>query len=511
MKVALMFQDRDYELPRKLPPNADALIQDLELQTLFKAMTRGDRFLDEVLPQMFLTSLHDPDAIRYRQEILKDCLKNPVVVREIYNIALESIEYKRREWLGIFSSYPSGILSNAVRMLQVFIQLLRKLRAIADEHASKFDSPGFQAFFARIKTDLDEAFFADVQQHLKTLRFRDGVLVSARLGPGNEGASYVLREPINGRQPRLMQILSPKLRGHTFCINPRDEHGARFLGELRDRGINLVANAVAQSANHVDGFLKALQLELALYIGCLNLQERLSELGQPICIPEVAALTARRHCFTELYDVCLALTMGKSVVGNTADMDRKALVIVTGANQGGKSTFLRSIGLAQMMLQCGMFAPAETFAANLCAGVFTHYKREEDATMESGKLDEELGRMSKIVDSITPHALVLFNESFAATNEREGSEIAWQITRALVEGHIKVFFVTHLYQFAQSFQVPGRDDVGFLRAERQPDGRRTFRLVEGQPLETSFGEDLYRQVFEPTPSVEGQAVAQVER
>ncbi len=503
MKVALMFQDRDFELPRALPPNASDLVQDLELRTLLVAMTRGDRFLDEVLPPTLLTSLQDLETIRYRQDVLKDCLKNPGVVRDIYNIALESIEFKRREWLGIFSTYPSGILSNAVRMLQVFMQLLRKLRAIADEHAGKFDSSGFKAFFARIQEDLDEAFFDSVQEHLRTLRFRNGVLLSATLGPGNEGTNYVLREPTNGHQPWLMQVISPKLRGHTFCINPRDEHGARFLGELRDRGINLVANAVAQSANHVDGFLKALQLELAFYIGCLNLHERLSELGEPVCIPELAPPTARQHRFTELYDVCLALTMGKKVVGNTANMDQKALVIVTGANQGGKSTFLRSIGLAQLMLQCGMFVPAEAFAANTCVSLFTHYKREEDATMESGKLDEELGRMSEIVDSIEPHALLLFNESFAATNEREGSEIARQITRALVEEHIKVFFVTHLYQFAQSFQVPEREaaaDVGFLRAERQPDGRRTFRLVEGQPLETSFGEDLYRQVFEPATS-----------
>ena len=65
-----------------------------------------------------------------------------------------------------------------------------------------------------------------------------------------------------------------------------------------------------------------------------------------------------------------------------------------------------------------------------CDGVFTHYKREEDATMESGKLDEELARMSDIVDHITPGCILLCNESFASTNEREGSQIARQIVTA---------------------------------------------------------------------------------
>ena len=89
--------------------------------------------------------------------------------------------------------------------------------------------------------------------------------------------------------------------------------------------------------------------------------------------------------------------------------------------------------------------------------------------MESGKFDEELGRMSAIVDVITPDALVLFNESFAATNEREGSEIARQITRALLDMKIKVFFVTHLYDLASSYYEHLQNAI-FLRAERKPVG-----------------------------------------
>lgn len=103
--------------------------------------------------------------------------------------------------------------------------------------------------------------------------------------------------------------------------------------------------------------------------------------------------------------------------------DERELAIITGANTGGKSTFLRSVGLSQLMMQCGMFVPAKSLSANLCDGLFTHYKREEDTTMESGKLDEELSRMSGIIENITANSMLLFNESFTATNEREGSEI----------------------------------------------------------------------------------------
>jgi DNA mismatch repair ATPase MutS len=117
--------------------------------------------------------------------------------------------------------------------------------------------------------------------------------------------------------------------------------------------------------------------------------------------------------------------------------------------------------------------------------------------MTSGKLDEELRRMSAIADAIRPASLLLCNESFAATNEREGSEIARQVIRALIESGVTVCFVTHLYSFAQGWDRPGQNDVLFLRAERQPDGQRTFRLVAGRPLPTSHGEDVYRRIFHP--------------
>jgi DNA mismatch repair ATPase MutS len=126
---------------------------------------------------------------------------------------------------------------------------------------------------------------------------------------------------------------------------------------------------------------------------------------------------------------------------------------------------------------------------------FTHYKREEDATMQRGKLDEELGRMSEIADQITPHSILLCNESFASTNEREGSEIAGQVVRAMVDKQISVFFVTHMYELAHSFHAQQLDSALFLRAEREPDVRRTFKLREREPLPTSYGKDSYRRVF----------------
>jgi DNA mismatch repair ATPase MutS len=197
-----------------------------------------------------------------------------------------------------------------------------------------------------------------------------------------------------------------------------------------------------------------------------------------------------------LYDASLAFHLDAPVVGNDVDANGKQLLMITGANQGGKSTFLRSVGLAQLMMQAGMFVAAESFSASVSQGVFTHFKREEDASMTRGKLDEELARMSEIADLIGPTCLLLCNESFAATNEREGSEIARQVIRAMIERNVKVFFVTHLFDLGSTLYQERLDTALFLRAGRQPDGRRTFQVAPGEPLPTSYGEDSYRRIFE---------------
>jgi DNA mismatch repair ATPase MutS len=495
MKAHLLYQDRDFDLQRKPAAHEQALKQDLELDTLFTAMAHGDKFTYDVVAKVVLSSLVEPEAIVYRQAVLRDCLKNPSVVRGMYDLAVEAIESERKKFWGILRDHPSAILRRSVEVLQMFVDMLKRLRTMADEHSDAFTSAGFVRLFAMLKQELGDDYFGVVQDHLRQLQFRNGVWISADLGEGNKGANYVLRKPNVPKGNRVQQIFARKPPAYTFHIAPRDDSGARALSELEDRGINLVANALAQSNDHILSFFVMLRTELAFYIGCLNLAEQLAQMGAPIAFPQPVGSRERRYTHSGLYDVCLALTMKHSIVGNDVNADSKDLVIITGANQGGKSTYLRSVGLAQLMMQSGMFVPAESFCGSVCDRLFTHYRREEDASMRSGKLDEELSRMSEIVDNIAPNSMVLFNESFAATNEREGSEIAGQIVRALVERGIRVFFVTHLYEFARRVYDRQSENVLFLRAERQADGVRTFKLVKGMPLQTSYGPDLYTELF----------------
>lgn len=498
MKANLLYDAQDFDFGAGSPPGHEALIQDLELTTLLRAMASGDEFLFEVSRKVLLASLHDPLAIRYRQQILADCLAQPEVIREMYAVAVGALRDKRELWWGGYGGTyqsPSSNLSGAVKHLEGYVARLRQLRKIADDHAGEFRSAGLSVLFATLRRELDDGYFEEISYHLKQLRFRGGVLISAELDRDNSGINFVLRAPGGARRPWWRERLGIGPRSsYSFTIPPRDEAGGQILADLDGRGVNLVANAAAQSADHIGSYFTMLRAELGFYVGCLNLAGQLAAKGVPTTVPEPEKPASLTFSCTDLRDTCLELQSGSPVVGNDVPADGKALVIITGANSGGKSTFLRSVGVAQLMMQCGLFVTAKSYRANTVHGIFTHFIREEDPGMTSGRLDDELKRMSAIAGHIGPHCLLLFNESFAGTNEREGSEIGHQVVRALLDAQVKVFFVTHRFDFAERFRRQRGPSTLFLRAERRPDGSRNYKLAVKDPLPTSFGEDLYHQL-----------------
>jgi MutS domain V len=493
MKAYLLYEAQDFDFEADLPANHKELVQDLELTTLLRAMALGDKFLFDVSRRVLLACLHDPEAIRYRQRILADCLAEPEVTRETYAVTVGALQDKRHIWGGYGGTYqtPSSNLSGAVSHLEAYVARLKQLRQIADDHAEKFRSDGLGTLFATLQRELDDEYFEEISYHLKQLRFRAGVLIDAELDRDNSGINFVLRAPGDARRGWKERLGIGSRSTYSFTLPPRDEAGGQILADLTSRGINLVANAAAQSADHIGSYFTMLRAELGFYVSCLNLADRLAAKGVPTSVPEPRQPSPLTLSCTDLRDACLELESEGAVVGNDVQADGKSLVIITGANSGGKSTFLRSVGLAQLMMQCGLFVAAESYRANVTRGIFTHFIREEDSGMTSGRLDDELRRMNAIADQIRPHCLMLFNESFAGTNEREGSEIGRQVVRALLEAEVKVLFVTHRFDFAERFHRQHANSTLFLRAERQPDGRRNYKLAVKEPLPTSFGEDLY--------------------
>ncbi len=495
MKAQLMYREKEAQA-KPLPPFVQmTLTQDLELGIVFSAMAQGDEIIGRSVQEAMFAGLRSPEDILYRQSALKDCIKNPAMVRGIYRLTLEALEKQRKGWWWFDQNRPlTSLFSNAVDSLTMLTGMLKQLRDMADKAAGSFASQGFTSLWSMLQRELDHEYFSRIREHLAEIKFRDGMLISAGLGNYNQGVGYVLRRR-DKKGFRRKWLFAP-----SFALAPRDEAGARDFDKRKERAIQEAANVLAQSAEPLVAFFTMLRDELAFYVGCLNLYESLQGIGVPVAFPVPMEEHTPGREIQGLYDVSLAMEKRGPVTGNDLCASSQSLWIITGANQGGKTTFLRSVGQAQLMMQCGLFVAARAYRGPLRSGVFTHFKREEDAALVSGKLDEELSRMSAIADHLAPGALVLFNESFSATNEREGSEIGRQVTDALIHHGMEVFAVTHLYDFASGYFQRRLPYAAFLRAQRMEDGLRTFRIVPGEPSQTGFGDDLYQRVFADTPS-----------
>ena len=192
-----MYPDRDLQLGQDLPPNEADLTSDLELNVLMRAMANEDKFLFSVVRLGLHSGLTSLEEIAYRQHVLADCIAQPGVVDELYDIAIEGIDADRKilGW-ALFRDSPDSIVNRTEQLLKLYVAAFRRLRGIADTHAADFRSPGFTRFFAMIAEELSDEYLAEVEAHVGELAFRRGTLLSAGLGKGNKGTGYVVR-----RQP----------------------------------------------------------------------------------------------------------------------------------------------------------------------------------------------------------------------------------------------------------------------------------------------------------------------
>lgn len=538
MKVCLLYPHKDWNDTKKYSDEWN-IITDLGLQTIFnecgkevvwdkegrvKKILPADSFLQRTMRSVMMVPLLTEREIVYRQEIMADALSNQELIRALYVFSCEML--KQWEQLGrrTTSKTPGnsdskGRLISDIEVLRHLVRSLSALKQLMGNEIDRLHSEGFQALHRRLCEEFSEekeqnlsrvlegvAFYADAgvtSDDTETVG-RPRIVLSCDLTEGLKCNNFVLDDI----QTKLIKYRNPKgiikkVQGYIGSFTPDSVSTQKSMqiteqvAELEYEVVRYVINACKSFEDFVGEYFDQLRLQLAFYLGAINISQQMKRFGVAHCFPTV--VEKDRLCFTELKEFVMCMGQRVEPVGNTGEIIRRMLVIVTGANQGGKSTFLRSVAVAQVMLQCGLFVPAERFESGIFPSLFTHFTRREDSQMNSGRLDEELGRMNQIIENLGTSSLVFLNESFATTTEKEGSVIAYDITKALVEAGVKVLTVTHLLSFAQRVYQETQDaeetTVEFLSAERLPDGSRTYRMLQHEPELTSFGMDLFEEII----------------
>lgn len=486
MEIHLLYKEKNFTDEDRVEDYMEDVSEDLELDYLYEVMSGEDKNIRTMVKKVLLSPLNDEQDIYRRQEIIKDCLKNKEKIHRLYDFLGQVLD-RNEENNGLYMSSPTGKFENAVQTVKKYHKDLYRLREIAEEYDQYFTSEGFKELWMNIRTELDEEFLSESGKLLSELEFRDGMLVEMQLDGRNQTKGYRLLRK-NNKKIDLKWKLSP---GYSLLSN--DMAGVKDLYSRKDRATVQCVSVLENASKFIEKYFLIFYRELGFYMGIVHLAEILDDLGVRYVFPNIVD-DQKYRSFADLKNIILILK-NHSCVGNTLNLTGKKLILITGANQGGKTKLLQSIGQAQLMMQSGIFVMAQEYNSHLCEGIYTHFKREEDQELKSGKLDEELRRLNRLIPHLKSGSLILFNESFSSTNEMEGSQLCLQISAALKESGIEQIHVTHLYDFARKCECREDGEILFLKADRREDGSRTYRIEEGLPEKSAYGRDIYEKVW----------------
>jgi len=237
--------------------------------------------------------------------------------------------------------------------------------------------------------------------------------------------------------------------------------------------------------------------------------ERLRSHGLPVCRPAIAPMTERVCDLHGAYNLNLALHQMEHTTGTlpmvTNDIqmgDHGRIGILTGPNQGGKTTYTQMVGLCQILAQTGLWVPAARAQLSPVDNVYTHYPVAEQVARGTGRFGEEAQRLSHIFARGTRHSLLLLNESLASTNPGESLYIAQDVVRILRRLGARAIFATHLHELAADVEALNASTAGDSRivslvaSRREAEDstpHRSYKIAPGPPLGRSYAREIAAQ------------------
>ncbi|WP_067821184.1 MutS-related protein [Nocardia inohanensis] len=434
---------------------------------------------------VWLRPVRDVATVRFRHEVFRDLQDEPVrMAFEAFGAGMRSVrkhlaqgrrlEQRDRWQLDAEEVYCRTVaeFGEALRALPIRAHALRRLRERLTEYLEGEWFTNLVRERAEVHAALDRVRYSVQLNGRKVVvdRYRGQADYSetiaaafARFRPGDAEKPVVVVDP----WPDMNEVEEQLIAAVTEQFPEVFERLARHAEQFRE---------------FIDPMLARVDAEMRFYLGYSRFVRGLGERGLTFCFPEV---TERFEGIVAegAFDVMLARARhgdpAAVVVRNDIRLDGpERLIVVTGPNQGGKSTFARMVGQLAYLTALGCPVPGTRARMMLPDRVLTHFVHEDDIAEPGGALAQELARMRDILGAVTERSVVILNESFSTTTAADAVSIGGEVVRRIVERGAMGVYVTFLEELAEV----GPEVVSMVAGvESDADTTRTFRIERRPP------------------------------
>ena len=461
---------------------------DLRLDQVLESVLAGRSEYD--LRPFFYAPLHDSATVRYRQEVLQDLEDHEV--RQCMKSFAEQMHWVRAHLTGMNKLhdrlYEEGWFLDSAEMYCAAVNSLseglnclpvssRGFTVLRDYLAAYRQSQGFVSLeteAARLRHELGALRYC---MHIR------GTRVTVVKYAGEPDYSLEVEEIFARFKQGAVKDYRVRLTNYSSMDHVQG-HILQLVARLFPDVFASLHRYRADHGSFVDLYVRTFDREVQFYLAYLEHIDWLRDAGLPFCYPEVSA-ESKEVFAEEAFDLALANTLvpqGLPIVCNDFTLaDPERIFVVTGANQGGKTTFARMFGQLLYFAALGFPVPARRARLCLPDRIFTHFEKEEDLTTLRGKLEDELVRVHEILHEATSRSVVIMNESFTATTLADALYIGTAVLEQVIDiGSLCVYvtFVDELSSLSDTTVsmvatvVPQDPDVRTYKVERKPaDGR----------------------------------------
>jgi DNA mismatch repair protein MutS len=454
---------------------------DLNLDQVLEWMTVGRKQYD--LNPFFYASLYDVAAVRYRHEVLRD-LEKPVVLESVMRFA-ETMR-RMREHLAEAEKlhYPLQKQAWFLDAVEIYCEAVCSLA----EELGGLDvtSCGFQGLRDYLAGYVASGSLTSLAAETRALKEAlAGVRYAIRIHGARVTVSNYEGEPDYGAE--VVETFARFKQGAvtSYLVGLPDRADMDHVeAQILDRVARLnpdvfgaLAGYCGRHRDYLDATVGRFDREVQFYLAYLELIERFKAVGLPFCYPHVSA-RAKDIAGEESFDLALANKLvpeGGTVVCNDFYLEEpERIFVVTGPNNGGKTTFARMFGQLHFLASLGLPVPGKSARLFLPDRIYTHFEREENIETLRGKFEDELVRVHEILEQATSQSVLVMNESFNSTTLNDALFVGTEVMRRVLELGLLGVYVTFVDEIA-SLSEATVSMVSQVVPENP--AQRTFKLV----------------------------------